>query len=181
MAAGCSSSDDHPLLTHHPDASVDAALDAALSGCSTLHEFSCVVTVTCDGKDTLVNIPSLCDGGSTASTIEAKARDQAAAGIACTDGATYVATCTTNPTAFTCPTGDELEAATVCIPGTTYDISTAEICGHLPANAGACSVACDRAALYAFATSGYHIEPCTSTDGVVFEVIAAPMTGDGKR
>jgi len=131
--------------------------------------------------DTVLPTITLCDDSSDGPTLEGKARTMAAAMYACSDGGTFVATCTTNKTAFSCPTGDELENVTVCIPGSTYDVDTSAICANLPANKGACSVACDRSMLYAFATSGYHVEPCTSTTGVVYQVIAAPMTGDGSR
>jgi hypothetical protein len=155
MVTACAAKKDPPLYgSEH----VDAAPLPIDTPCGSMIEFSCDVSVTCDGVVSPKNV-TMCSNSDDGPTLEGMARTKA----------------------FQCPHGFELEDATVCISDQTYDASTTDVCAHLPASAGACSVACDRTALYAFATTGYHVSFCTSTDGITFQVGAAPMTGDGAR
>lgn len=145
-------------------------------------EIDCEVAVECAGAPSHTEI-TLCDRSNDGPQLEARASAAAAQLVSCSAGPeTFAATCTAAPDAITCPLGFELEDATVCIPGTTYDADTTDLCQHLPAAQGACSVACDRAALYAYAIDGaFTTYTCETTDGVQFVVGAAPMTGNGAR
>jgi hypothetical protein len=151
--------------------------------CNGVKELDCNVTVTCAGVPSPASVV-LCDKSNDAQMIEQRADMAIAAETSCSGGeVTFAATCTAAPTAITCPEGFELEDSTVCIPGMPYDADTSGICGNLPQDAGACSFACNRTALYAFAVDGkFTTYTCPTADMKrQFIVGAAPMIGDGSR
>ena len=180
VVVACKAPDNRPIGGggEHVDAPppVDAVPDA-----KTCIDVMCDVTVTCALAVSHISVP-LCLDGTEAKPFETAAKVAAMSEVDCTPGATFAATCTAARTAYKCDDGFELEDATVCIVGMHYDADTSDICSHPQVNAGACSVPCDRTALYPFATGGKYTKYfCMSTDGIHYQVGAAPMTGDGAR
>lgn len=145
-------------------------------GCDAV-EVSCDVRINCGGAITHAPV-TLCSGSTDAAYLAFQAQAQEInLGVCPSAASTYKAVCEVPQDAYECPAAFELELDnTVCVPGQHYDApAIADVCTHLPTNAGACSVACDADALKAFAVQyTFTTYACTSTDGIAFVAGARP-------